>query len=71
MKIAHEPMTVVSNVCYCGEVQKVSLPLNSLKEWRSGVSIQLAWPEGSPEQREILLSGTCPSCWNELFERGF
>lgn len=33
--------------------------------WQAGELIQRAMPSLSAEQREMLVSGTCPTCWNK------
>ena len=33
----------------------------------NGPFIQDAWPESTAEQREQVISGTHPECWNEMF----
>lgn len=35
--------------------------------WERGAYIQDAFPRLSPEDREILISGTCPKCWDKIF----
>lgn len=35
--------------------------------WQQGVFIQNAFPNLSAEDREVLISGTHPKCFNELF----
>jgi hypothetical protein len=35
--------------------------------WQYGELIQNALPELSPEDCEVLISGTCDECFNELF----
>ncbi len=55
----------------CGKVHKpVILDAEKYYQWIvRNVSIQDAFPEMSAEEREILISGTCPECWKELFDR--
>ena len=36
-------------------------------QWKAGSCIQDVFPEMTKEQREILISGTCPECWDVLF----
>lgn len=55
----------------CGEDHSVAMRLDEwhagLRAWENGVHIQDAFPRLSPEDREILVSGTCPACWDEIF----
>lgn len=35
--------------------------------WQGGMLVQEAFPELSPDLRELLISGTHPACWDELW----
>lgn len=37
--------------------------------WKNGKHIQQAFPELSPDQREAMLTGTCPACWRKIFPK--
>ena len=45
----------------------LDVPVQGLADWKSGELIQNALPELDADQRELLISGTCPTCWNEMF----
>lgn len=53
--------------CKCGTTKTYMLPLHNTIAWRSGMLIQDAFPDLPAEDREFLISGLCPECWNELF----
>jgi hypothetical protein len=44
----------------------VVLP-EAYESWQNGAFVQDAFPSMPREWREMLISGTCPSCWNEMF----
>jgi hypothetical protein len=52
-------------VCETGHV--VTVPLAGYIAWTSGVFIQVALPTLSADDRERLMSGTCPKCWAKMF----
>ena len=57
----------------CGGCKKTyGIPVDRAKfdEWRGGKWAQDAFPDMAPDWREMFISGTCPSCFDELF-RGF
>jgi hypothetical protein len=31
-----------------------------------GVFVQVAFPELTPAERELMISGTCGQCWNDI-----
>lgn len=54
----------------CGRIHDpVILDAEKFYRWKNGECIQDVFPEMTKEQREILISGTCPECWYELFDR--
>lgn len=52
---------------YCGTVSKVTVPESGLKAWKSGTRIQDALPGLTADEREILMSGVCSKCWDDVF----
>lgn len=54
----------------CGRIHEpVILDAEKYYRWKGGECIQDVFPEMTKDQREILISGTCPECWDELFGR--
>ena len=51
----------------CKEERIVKVSEQSLKLWKSGMHIQDAMPEVSVDDREMLMSQICPTCWDRLF----
>ena len=51
----------------CGKSYDLDVNPEGLKAWKEGALIQRALPELEPEWRELILSGTCPTCWDEMF----
>ena len=52
----------------CGKKQYLHLPATGLIAYIAGVPIQRAFPDFSPQAREMVLTGICEDCWNELFK---
>lgn len=36
--------------------------------WANGEHIQNVWPEKTPDERELLMSGIHPDCWDKMFK---
>lgn len=54
---------------FCGATCKpFHVERTSLEEWQEGKLIQDALPNLTPEQREAMISGMCPTCWNRTFK---
>ena len=61
-------MTVVAVQCrVCHDVHFIDVPVDGFIAWQSGELIQHALPELSTDQRELLISATCGTCWDEMF----
>ncbi len=53
----------------CGNPQHMQANADGYIEWRYGDKyIQEAMPELSVDDREMLISGVCGKCWNNMFK---
>ena len=67
MSKAHDVIWTVT--CpFCGESEILTLPLEGFLDWRNGTPVQEAFPDLSVDDRERLISGICPDCWDEMFK---
>lgn len=55
-------------VC-CGKSATITVESAKLAVWRSGKLVQEAFPTLSADERELLISGTHPECWEALFNQ--
>lgn len=61
-------MKVLTKRClFCRNQTLLDLPDEGYRKWDEGEFVQDAFPDMPAEQRELLISGTCPACWNEQF----
>lgn len=51
----------------CGDIHTLNFEKEDFIEWKNGKLIQNAMPYLSAEQRELLISKTCPICWDRMF----
>jgi L-lysine 2,3-aminomutase len=51
----------------CGRTYIVNVDADDIFAWRDGENIQDALDYLTPGQRELLISGTCDSCFNVIF----
>lgn len=63
------PMRVyVTPKCYwCGLKTEMRLDMNPLFNWMNGMSIQEAFPDKTPAEREHIKTGIHPACWDKMF----
>ena len=47
--------------------QEIDVTHEQLDAWRSGVSIQVAMPNLSADEREFIMTGITSDEWNKLF----
>ena len=52
----------------CDLPSTVELDIAKLTRWEGGEHVQNVWPERSPDERELLITGTHPACWTEIFK---
>lgn len=56
----------------CGNTSIVEVDENKLTSWlRREMLIHEAFPEMTAEEREVIMTGTHPSCWNKMFAHEF
>lgn len=53
--------------CVCGRASSLTVDAAKVARWRSGEHVQDVWPELPADERELLIAGTHPKCWDELF----
>lgn len=47
----------------CGKTSELEVPAVTKTAMDAGMFIQDAWPGSTADQREMLISGTHPACW--------
>jgi len=57
----------VTRTCtMCGQRSTLSLDGETIKRWQDGALVQDAFPYLTAEERELLITGTHPACWNKM-----
>ena len=65
---AGREVTILTFCPYCNGTNDVTVSLPAYIRWnREGELIQNAFPELSPDDREQLMTGICPECWEKQF----
>lgn len=66
-----EMVTVQTPRCtMCRCVSELTVPRSGLELWQKGAYIQDALPTLTAGEREMLLTGTHPDCWDRLWASG-
>lgn len=59
---------VIETICpICDNAHTVTVPKDGYRKWRAGAMIQSALPSLSADDREMLVTGICSSCWETHF----
>lgn len=63
--------TFVETRCpMCGMYNLILVSDEDLQRWQNGELAQDAFPYLTANEREMLISGTCPVCWDKMFGSG-
>jgi len=54
----------------CGHGSQTRVDWLKYQRWQSGQLIQEVFPQLSAEQREVMVSGTHPYCWDKMYPKG-
>lgn len=60
-------ITLKTECKHCKKIFKINVEEKDYRTWVSGGLIQEIMWYLSPEERELLISQTCDSCWNKMF----
>lgn len=60
-------ITVETRCPFCGQFHYVEVGERDFYAWQDGELVQVAFPYLSADDREMLISGICPTCWDKMF----
>lgn len=67
MKINYKEVCVVTYCPFCGKAHEIEVNDMDYLDWKDGASAQDAFPYLSASERELLITGICPTCWDNTF----
>lgn len=68
VKINYKEVCVITECPFCHRANEIEVNEMDYLDWSDGKLAQEAFPYLSADEREMLISGICPSCWSALFE---
>ena len=66
-KMNYKEVSIVTKCPFCGHANFVEVNKNDYLDWQDGELAQNAFPYLSADEREMLISGICNQCWDEMF----
>ena len=51
----------------CRTEHAFDVDFDDYQRWRGGTLIQDVWPDKPVDERETMISGTCPACFDTLW----
>jgi hypothetical protein len=67
MRTNHYETTIVTRCPFCGHANCIEVNDVDYWAWQNGALVQDAFPYLSADERELLISGICSTCWNRVF----
>lgn len=62
-----ENTSIETRCPFCGKFTIITVKTVDFVLWMDGENAQQAFPYLSPNEREALISGICPDCWDKMF----
>ena len=59
-------LTITRNCPFCNVSQTKEFDEEQYHKYKAGTLIQDAMPNVSADDREFLITGICPKCWNSI-----
>lgn len=57
----------ITMICpFCHTPQEVQVTEEGFRRFQGGANVQDAFPLLTPGQRELFVSGICPTCWDSM-----
>lgn len=53
---------------FCGRVYQKLFDADAYRKWQNGAKVQDCFPDRTADDREFLITGICPECWDRLDE---
>lgn len=59
---------IVTKTCqWCSQPATIEVGRAAFEKWVEGEKVQNVWPSLGADQREMLISGTHPECWELMW----
>jgi len=59
-------ITLITTCPFCGRENSINVCEEDYSAWQNGALVQDAFPYLLADEREMLISGICPTCWRTV-----
>ena len=67
--VSDDRMVIVRTCPICNIKHFINVSKEAYDSWKKGTVIQKAFPELDEDQREWIISGLCPKCFDDVMVR--
>lgn len=65
-----EGLVVINTTCpECGKQHYLGMTVDDFRDYAVDCLVDKVFPDESADVRELLITGTCPECWDKLFPK--
>lgn len=58
---------LITKACpFCNRRYQNVFDADAYRKWEQGMNVQDAFPDRSADDREFLITGICPECWDKM-----
>jgi phage FluMu protein Com len=50
----------------CGKMNEFHCLESEYQKWLDGELVQKCFPNATPDERELMITGICPECWDNM-----
>lgn len=66
----YEGLVVVNTICpECGRRHYLGMTVDDFRDYAADCLVDEVFPDEPTDVRELLITGTCPECWDKLFPK--
>lgn len=66
-RINYKEVTIITTCPMCRRANEIPVNESDYWDWWDGALVQNAFPYLSADEREMLITGICPTCWEKTF----
>lgn len=61
-------VTFLTTCPLCRKPNQIEVPMEVMNKLQQGAFVQIAWPDATSADREVLISGAHAECWEQFMQ---